>query len=83
MKFTKPALSVPDLVQRWQDRGLALPDSWLGTLTPKIGKDTKEDYRIIEQEFCRSRTGEHLGWGLVVLPKEVGQPPLRSDQPQS
>ena len=27
MKFTKPALSIPDLVQRWQDRGLQIADA--------------------------------------------------------
>ncbi|MCX6877622.1 MAG: DUF3800 domain-containing protein [Verrucomicrobia bacterium] len=47
-----------------------------------IGKQTKEDFRIIERKFRRSPGGEHLGWGLVVLPKELGQPPLRSDQPR-
>lgn len=47
-----------------------------------IGKQTKEDFRIIERKFRRSPKGNHLGWGLVVLPKEIGQPPLRSDQPR-
>ena len=27
MKFTKPALSIPDLVQRWRDRGLQIADA--------------------------------------------------------
>lgn len=26
MKFRKPALSIPDLVQRWRDRGLGIVD---------------------------------------------------------
>ncbi|MDZ7804150.1 DUF3800 domain-containing protein [Thiohalophilus sp.] len=34
-----------------------------------LGKTIKEDYRIIESKFRRGRTGDHEGYGLVVLPK--------------
>lgn len=34
-----------------------------------LGKDTKEDFRIIESKF-RRRGGDYRGAGLVVLPKE-------------
>lgn len=47
-----------------------------------LGKEPKEDFRIVEQKFRRNPHGSYQGWGLVVLPKEEGQPPLRSDQPQ-
>ena len=47
-----------------------------------LGKEPKEDLRIVEQKFRRNLHGSYQGWGLVVLPKEEGQPPLRSDQPQ-
>ncbi|MBI4185016.1 MAG: DUF3800 domain-containing protein [Proteobacteria bacterium] len=40
-----------------------------------LGKPTKEDYRIIEGKFRRSRAGQHLGFGLVVLPKNQGPAP--------
>ena len=46
-----------------------------------LGKEPKEDFRIVEQKFRRNPHGSYQGWGLVVLPKEEGQPPLRSDQP--
>ena len=47
-----------------------------------LGKETKEDFRIVERKFRRNPHGSYQGWGLVVLPKEEGQPPLRSDQPR-
>jgi len=47
-----------------------------------LGKEPKEDFRIVEQKFRRNPHGSYQGWELVVLPKEEGQPPLRSDQPQ-
>lgn len=46
-----------------------------------LGKEPKEDFRIVEQKFRRNPHGSYQGWGLVVLPKEEGQPPLRSDRP--
>lgn len=48
-----------------------------------IGKEPKEDFRIVERKFRRDRHGNYRDWGLVVFPKEEGQPPLRSDQPMS
>jgi hypothetical protein len=48
-----------------------------------LGKEPKEDFRIVEQKFRRNPHGSYQGWGLVVLPKEEGQPPLRSDQPHA
>jgi hypothetical protein len=47
-----------------------------------LGKEPKDDFRIVEQKFRRNPHGSYQGWELVVLPKEEGQPPLRSDQPQ-
>jgi hypothetical protein len=40
-----------------------------------------EDFRIIETKFRRNREGGFSESGLVVLPKEEGQDPLRSSQP--
>ena len=34
-----------------------------------LGKPIKEDYRVVEEKFRRSRTGKVEGYGLVVLPK--------------
>ena len=34
-----------------------------------LGKETKEDYRIVKSKFRRNRKGEYEGYGLVVLPK--------------
>lgn len=60
--------------------GLQLADLILTPIGRKIlGKRTKEDYKIIESKFRRSPSGRVDGYGLVVLPKEKGQPPLRSD----
>ena len=47
-----------------------------------LGKQIKEDFRIIETKFRRNREGGFSESGLVVLPKEEGQDPLRSSQPQ-
>ena len=72
---------------RGKDAGLAGLELADLVVTPigrhLLGKPTKEDFQIIEQKFRRSPNGNHLGWGLVVLPKEKGQPPLRSDRPQN
>ncbi len=47
-----------------------------------LGKSPKDDYRIIEGKFCRDLNGNHIGPGLVILPKkERDQDPLRSSQP--
>ena len=46
-----------------------------------LGKEPKEDFCIVEQKFRRNPHGSYQGWGLVVLPKEEGQPPLRSNHP--
>ncbi|MGV8041967.1 MAG: DUF3800 domain-containing protein [Thermoanaerobaculaceae bacterium] len=35
-----------------------------------LGRQVKEDYRIIEAKMRRGWKGEHRGFGLVVLPKE-------------
>jgi hypothetical protein len=40
-----------------------------------LGKPDKDDYRIISQKYRRSRKGDHLGYGLVILPKETGPAP--------
>lgn len=62
--------------------GLELADLMVSPIGRHIiGKQTKEDFRIIERKFRRSPARDHNGWGLVILPKEIGQPPLRSDQP--
>lgn len=45
------------------------------------GKPTREDFRIIERKFRRGPDGSYIGHGLVILPKERGQDPLRSSQP--
>lgn len=34
-----------------------------------LGKPIKEDFRVVEEKFRRSRTGKVEGYGLVVLPK--------------
>lgn len=34
-----------------------------------LGKPIKEDYRVVEEKFRRSRMGKVEGYGLVVLPK--------------
>jgi hypothetical protein len=34
-----------------------------------LGKTIKEDYRVVEEKFRRSRSGKVEGYGLVVLPK--------------
>ena len=34
-----------------------------------LGKETKEDFRIVESKFRRNRKGEYEGYGLTVLPK--------------
>ena len=34
-----------------------------------LGKAIKEDFRIIESKFRRSKSGQWKGYGLVVLPK--------------
>jgi len=35
-----------------------------------LGKQVKEDFRIVEAKFRRNREGDYSGTGLVVLPKE-------------
>jgi len=62
--------------------GIQLADLVVTPIGRKIlGKITKEDYKVIESKFRRSPSGRINGYGLVLLPKEKGQPPLRSDQP--
>lgn len=34
-----------------------------------LGKSPKEDFRLIEEKFRRGAKGNHIGYGLVVLPK--------------
>ena len=34
-----------------------------------LGKPIKEDFRVVEEKFRRSRTGKVEGYGLVLLPK--------------
>lgn len=47
-----------------------------------LGKPAREDFRVVETKFRRDARGNHLGPGLIVLPKkERGQDPLRSSQP--
>lgn len=46
-----------------------------------LGKQIKEDFRVIEGKFRRNRQGGFEGTGLVVLPNVQGQDPLRSSQP--
>lgn len=50
--------------------GLQLADLVVTPIGRKVlGKTIKEDYRIVEEKFRRSRTGKIEGYGLVVLPK--------------
>lgn len=46
-----------------------------------LGKPDKRDWTIVESKLRRDQRGRPEGYGLVVLPNERGQPPLRSDQP--
>jgi len=38
-----------------------------------LGKETHEDFRIIEAKFRRRANGDYRGAGLVILPKEMEQ----------
>ena len=50
--------------------GLQLADLVVTPIGRKVlGKTIKEDYRVIEEKFRCSRTGQIEGYGLVVLPK--------------
>lgn len=50
--------------------GLQLADLVATPIGRKVlGKTVKEDYRVVEEKFRRSRTGKVEGYGLVVLPK--------------
>jgi hypothetical protein len=50
--------------------GLQLADLVLTPIGRYIlGKAIKEDFRIIESKFRRSKSGQWKGYGLVVLPK--------------
>lgn len=50
--------------------GLQLADLVVTPIGRKVlGKSIKEDYRIVEEKFRCSRTGQVEGYGLVVLPK--------------
>jgi hypothetical protein len=40
-----------------------------------IGKPEREDFQIIREKFRKSSRGSYSGWGLVVLPREVGPAP--------
>ena len=35
-----------------------------------LGKETKEDYKIIERKFRKNKDGKYRGWGLIILPKK-------------
>lgn len=60
--------------------GLQLADLVVTPIGRKVlKKSIKEDYRIVESKMRKSPHGRIKGYGLVVLPKERGQPPLRSD----
>ena len=63
--------------------GLELADLVVSPIGRHVmGKESKEDFRIVEKKFRRDRRGNYLGPGLVVLPKKIrGQDPLRSSQP--
>ena len=65
--------------------GLELADLVVSPIGRHVmGKQAKEDFRIVEKKFRRDRRGNYLGPGLVVLPKKKwGQDPLRSSQPTS
>lgn len=50
--------------------GLQLADLVVTPIGRKVlGKPVKEDYRVVEEKFRRSRSGRIDGYGLVVLPK--------------
>lgn len=50
--------------------GLQLADLVVTPIGRKVlGKTIKEDYRVVEEKFRCSRTGQIEGYGLVVLPK--------------
>lgn len=56
--------------------GLQLADLIVSPIGRKIlGKSPKEDYAIIETKFRRHSNGNYDGYGLVVLPKEMGPTP--------
>ena len=50
--------------------GLQLADLVVTPIGRKVlGKTIKEDYRVVEEKFRRSRNGKVDGYGLIVLPK--------------
>lgn len=50
--------------------GLQLADLIVTPIGRKVlGKTIKEDYRVVEEKFRRSRDGKVDGYGLIVLPK--------------
>lgn len=50
--------------------GLQLADLVVTPIGRKVlGKTVKEDYRVVEEKFRRSRDGRIEGYGLVVLPR--------------
>ena len=62
--------------------GLQLADLVVSPIGRHIlGKPDREDWRVIAEKLRRSPQGRVEDYGLVVLPKEKGQPPLRSNQP--
>lgn len=61
--------------------GLQLADLVISTIGRYVlNKETHEDWDIIESKF-RRHNGNWRGAGLITLPKEQGQDPLRSSQP--
>ncbi len=56
--------------------GLQLADLVVSPIGRRVlGKPSKADWEVITQKFRRSPRGRVDGYGLVVLPKEEGQPP--------
>lgn len=52
------------------DRSLTIADLVVTPIGRKVlGKTVKEDYRVVEEKFRRSRDGRIEGYGLVVLPR--------------
>ncbi len=64
---------IPEVITRSKYEnisGLQLADLVVSPVGRHIlGKPDQEDYKILETKYCRSQTGDPIGFGLVTLPK--------------
>jgi hypothetical protein len=86
MRASQIVQRISSLTLRGKDgvlAGLELADLVVSPIGRHVlGKPAREDFRVVEAKFRRDARGNHLGPGLIVLPKkERGQDPLRSSQP--